>query len=289
MTLKQRLPSLNSLQLFQLMRFVTTLLIGIALARIFGLSTGEISLYEVLLFLSNFVSFFWLSAGVKSLLSQYRKTEFDATSLLFNLAFLLFIFGLIAASTLYFFQDFFVKDLAMFPPINYMGLISLYLIFNAPSTLIEYIYLLQKKEKKILWYGILIFSTQLAAVCLPILLNLGIKGIFQCLLVWSIFKFTWLLVLLFQTYKNSKETTEKHKKRSQLFFDRLIQKKLLLLIFPLSLHMLIGGGMEYIDGFIVTTFKDKSLFAVFRYGAKELPLVTILTAALTATLIPLAV
>jgi len=56
------------------------------------------------------------------------------------------------------------------------------------------------------------------------------------------------------------------------------------------LHMLIGGGMEYVDGFIVTShFEDTGMFAIFRYGAKELPLVTILTAALTATLIPLAV
>ena len=59
---------------------------------------------------------------------------------------------------------------------------------------------------------------------------------------------------------------------------------------PLSLHMLLGGGMEYIDGFIVTShFREENAFAIFRYGARELPIVTILSSALIATLIPLSI
>ncbi len=279
-----RLP-INSLQFFQLLRFGTTLFIGILLAKIFGLATAEIALYEVILFLGNFVSFFWISAGIKSLLSEYTRSKNQAATLLINTSFLLFIVGLLAAAILYYFQSFLLQNFTQFDQISYLYLICLYLIFNAPSSLIEYIYLLDKKDNKIIRYGLIIFGLQLMAVLVPLLMKWGIEGIFQCLVIWSLFKFGWLLGILKQHWNRSKSTL---KNKSVLNWST--QKRLLILIFPLSLHMLIGGGMEYVDGFIVTKyFEDTSMFAIFRYGARELPLVTILTAALTATLIPIAV
>lgn len=276
---------INGLQFFQLLRFGTTLLIGILLAKIFGLATAEIALYEVILFLGNFVSFFWISAGIKSLLSEYARSKNQASAVLINTSFLLFLFGLLAAALLYFFQSFLLQTFTQFDQIPYLYLICLYLIFNAPASLIEYIYLLDKKEPQIIRYGLIIFGLQLIAVLLPLLVGWGIRGIFQCLVLWSLFKFGWLLVMLIQHWNQSKIT---HNNKPILNWS--IQKRLLILLFPLSLHMLIGGGMEYVDGFIVTKyFEDTGMFAIFRYGARELPLVTILTAALTATLIPLAV
>jgi len=296
----QFLSTINPLQTFQLMRFGTTLVIGILLARFFGLSTADIAIYEVLLFLGNFLSFFWISAGIKSLLSQFSK-EKAPVSLLVNLAFLLFILGGVAGATLYFFQDFIIHQFTQYDQLAYIGWISLFLIFNAPSALIEYIYLVQKRNRQIIKYGVIIFASQLLVVILPFLFNWGLLGIFQGLLGWAIFKFAWLLKLLFRSINSSDSTLEsasrtlssgstkpRNAQRVSLNWQQL--KTILLLMLPLSLHMLIGGGMEYVDGFIVSShFADTGQFAIFRYGARELPLVTILTAALTATLIPLAV
>jgi len=275
------------------MRFATTLLIGILLARFFQLSTPEIALYEVLLFLGNFLSFFWMSAGIKSLLSQFSK-ESSPSALLIHLAFILFLLGLTAGGMLYFFQDFIIHQFTQYETLAHIGLISLFLVFNAPTAIIEYIYLLQKKEKAMLWYGGLLFSSQLLVIISPLAFNGGLEGVFQGLLLWSIGKFIWLLKLLFSpTLKESASRTFPDNYRdgstkAKVNWQQI--KHILLLMFPLSLHMLIGGGMEYVDGFIVTShFEDTGMFAVFRYGARELPLVTILTAALTATLIPLAV
>lgn len=272
--------ALNPLQVFQLLRFGTTLLIGILLARFFQLSTPEIAVYEVLLFLGNFVSFFWISAGIKGLLSQFPQ-EKQASNIFVNLAFLLFFLGILAGGGLYFLQNYLIPQFTQYDQLEHIGLVSLFLVFNAPTTIIEYIYLLQKKEKAILWYGIVLFSSQLLVISIPLLFNLGLKGVFQGLLGWAVLKFIWLLKLLVDNHQ--------HTTQMPLLYWRQI-KQLLLLMFPLSLHMLIGGGMEYVDGFIVTShFEDTGTFAIFRYGARELPLVTILTAALTATLIPLAV
>ena len=266
------------------MRFATALLIGVLLVRFFHLSTPEIALYEVLLFLGNFLSFFWVSAGIKSLLSQFSK-EKSPHSLLINLAFLLLLLGILAGGLLYCFQDFIIHQFTQYEALAHIGLISLFLVFNAPTAIIEYIYLLQKKEKAILWYGALIFGSQLLVIIIPLIVNWGLSGVFQGLLLWSVLKFIWLLKVLFSSYSLENDAGGRNVRLNWLQL-----KNLLLLMLPLSLHMLIGGGMEYVDGFIVTShFEDTGMFAVFRYGARELPLVTILTAALTATLIPLAV
>ena len=94
--------------------------------------------------------------------------------------------------------------------------------------------------------------------------------------MWSLFKFIWLWYLLY--------------KYGAFTLDVSLQKKILVIMLPLSLHALLGGGMEYVDGFIVSShFEEERMFALFRYGARELPIVSILVAALVATMIPLAV
>ena len=268
---------LNALQIFQVLRFSTTLLIGVLLLKVVGFSTAEVAMYEVLLFLGNFVSFFWISAGQKGLLTLFPSYTIDQQGrLLFNIFLVLLGFGLVAASGLYLCQNWIVDYWTQYEQLPFLYLVCLYLFFNAPAQLTEYIYLLHQQERPIIYYGIVLHVLLLIAICLPLYLGFGIEGLFIGLVMWSILKFLWLLRLLL---------------RYAIFsLDWVLQKKFLWLIFPLCLHALLGGGMEYIDGFIVTHhFEEEKMFALFRYGARELPLVSILVAALVATLIPIAV
>ena len=74
---------------------------------------------------------------------------------------------------------------------------------------------------------------------------------------------------------------------SHLKLDIQLLRAFALLAFPLLLHNLIGSSVEYIDGFIVTShFEEEGAFTLFRYGSKELPLVTLLVSALVAALLP---
>ena len=274
----------SALQLFQLMRFMTTLVIGILLAKVFHLSTGEIALYEMLLFLGSFFSFFWTSAGIKSLLSLYPKVGLASAELIFNLALLLLLLGIITGSILYFGQNWIVRHFTSFQRVDHIGLISLILIASSPAALTEYVYLLEKKESLLITYGLVTYGLQLSILLTALYFQTGVEGIFKGLLLWSIIRLCWFLILLSRTFLQSKQ------KKKRLRISLKFQKMLLWLIFPLSLHMLVGGGMEYIDGFIVSGyFDEEGVFAVFRYGAREFPLVLILTSALTATLIPAAV
>lgn len=267
---------MNSLQVYQLIRFSTTLLIGVLLVKIIGLATAEIALYEVVLFIGNFLSFFWISAGQKGLLTLYPTyTHQVQEKLLFNLFLLMMGLSSLVAILIWGMGDVLLQQLTQYTEIPFLYLIGWYSLFNAPAQLIEYIYVLKKQDRLLVQYGGSIHLLQLLAIIYPIWMGWGVPGIFQGLVLWSFLKFLWLLVLL--------------QKYSDFSFDPSLLKKIGVLLIPLCLHTLLGGGMEYIDGFLVTHFFDADQFAIFRYGARELPFVNLLVAAFAATMIPLAV
>ena len=56
---------------------------------------------------------------------------------------------------------------------------------------------------------------------------------------------------------------------------------------PLILTSLISGSAQYIDGVIVSAvYRDPAMFAWFRYGAKEFPLVLMLASGLSNAMLP---
>jgi O-antigen/teichoic acid export membrane protein len=50
--------------------------------------------------------------------------------------------------------------------------------------------------------------------------------------------------------------------------------------------MLLSGSGQYIDGFIITSYFDDATFAVFRYGAREFPLVLLLANSFSSSMLP---
>jgi O-antigen/teichoic acid export membrane protein len=56
---------------------------------------------------------------------------------------------------------------------------------------------------------------------------------------------------------------------------------------PLIITSLISGSAQYIDGIIISTiYQDPAVFATFRYGAKEFPLVLLLATGLSNAMLP---
>ena len=271
-----RLP-LNALQVFQLLRFATTLSIGILLAKFFRLPTEEIATYEILLFLANFLSFFWIGGVQKTLLSQYHRASISADALIIKLVVLLLVLGIVAGGLLYIFSDYLVATLTQYEQLPYLGYVSLYLLLDSPTTLIEFLYLLRKEDRLIIRYGIILFFLRLCVVLIPLSLGCSLEWIFLSLVGWSVFKICWLGYLIKKSFGNLLRKLADWGQWQLILYS----------VLPLSLHGLLGGGMEYVDGWIVSSyFSEVEQFAIFRYGARELPLVTILTAALVATLIP---
>jgi O-antigen/teichoic acid export membrane protein len=257
------------------MRFGTLILIGVILVKT-GYTLDEIGAYELFFFLANLVSFFWTMGLKNTLLSFYpRLEEGKRKSLFFNLGILLASLGVVSGFGLLILEPLIARGLGIEGVLSHFWLIFLYMILSAPGNFTEYFYLLLDRSKSIMIYGSVIYSLQFLFIAVGVYLGFSIQSLLMLMVVWAAIKFIWFWYTTF---------TE-----GEAHFDWPMISTFLLLGFPLIVQMLVGNGMEYVDGFLVNQFFDEATFAQFRYGARELPLATVLIGAISTAMIPLAV
>jgi O-antigen/teichoic acid export membrane protein len=156
--------------------------------------------------------------------------------------------------------------------VPYINLILFYVLFNSPVQLIEYIYLLNNRSYRIFQYGVYTFSAQLVFIVTPLLFGKDIVWSIYGLLLITFFRWIWLIILL--------------RRYTQIKISLGFLKEHLYVGLPLILTTLISGSAQYTDGIIVSAvFKDPAMFAWFRYGAKEFPLVLMLANGLSSAML----
>lgn len=272
-----KISNISSLQIIQILRFGILLLIGIAFSKS-SISTEYIGYYETFLFISSAVTFFWLSGLTQSLLPIYNKNKsfFNSTSkktpVLFNSFLLIVFFSILSGALLFAFKSFILEKLINHTFFEYFNLLICYIVISAPAYIIEYIYLLNNKPKMILIYGLTSYILQLILISLPIFLSLDFIWIFYSLIFISILRFLWLIILVI--------------KYSEISFSLKFIFEHLHLAWPLIASSLLGGSAQYVDGFIITSKFNEATFAVFRFGARELPISVLLANAFSNAMLP---
>ncbi len=274
-----KINKINSLQAIQLLRFGTFLLISIIFANS-SVATEDIGYYELSLFIASAVSFFWVTGIIQSLLPLYNNNKtfgkhssgnrgksaeiFNAFLVLSVFSLMAFIFCLIFQRSFYLFDG--VKD------ISFMNLVFIYILLSNPGHLVEYVYLLRNKSEEMLIYGFWSFGLQLLLVTVPVLSGYPIEYAVKGLILISVIRLFWLGVLM--------------KRYSMLKFSASFVREHFALGMPLIISSLLSGSAQYIDGIIVSGSFDAASFAVFRFGAKELPLVLLLANGLSNAMLP---
>lgn len=275
MNFSKYINNISSLQFFQLFRFGILFLISICFAKSY-LSIGEIGIYEKLIFLSGAVSFFWVNSLIQSLLSLYNNNKTFKNncknSLLFNAFLLTVVITFIIAIILLVLEKNISNFLISADSIPYKWVFIIFFVISTPSSLLEYFYLLLNKPKQIIKYSILTFSLQFFAVIVPIWLGYGIKESIIGLSIISGIRLIWLFVIIIN---NS-------------YFEISFQfiKEHITLASPLILSTFISGSITYIDGIIVSNNFNNDTFAIYRYGARELPLVMLLANSFSNAMVP---
>ncbi len=276
--LNKHITNIRALQTFQVMRYAVLFVTGMLFAQA-GLSTELIGLYEKLLFFASVLSFFWVSGFIQALLASHGKIEegqrskklFSVFIVVMLCSVLSFFLFRVAAGSFIESDDKTVSTL--------VNLFSFYLLLANPAFLVEYIYLLLNKPKSIIAYGVVSFSVQLGLVVGPVffaddtysqsdVLYLSICGVVAS----AGFRFVWLIVLLFRN--------------AELKINTEHINSLLAIGLPLIVSSVLSGSIEYINGFIVQHFFDDATFAIFRNGAKELPLAMLLANSFSNAMLP---
>ncbi len=256
-----------------MLRFLSFLIISIAFTKS-TLSLKDIGDYELLLFIASIASFFWVTGIIQSLLPlfnnnrsyPFRREQFTQKSPeIFN-AFLLLLFISLLLSLLGYFLKDSIHVYKGGEKLPYANLLLIYIILSNPVCLIEYIYLLYNKPSHILYYGFITFTLQVLFVIYPVSIGLGlITGIWGLLLINAL-RFVWLIVII--------------KKYSVIKFSWPFIKEHISLATPLLVSTLLSGSAQYIDGIIVSAKFPPEKFAIFRFGAKEMPLLVTLASGL---------
>ncbi|HAX94551.1 MAG TPA: hypothetical protein DCY25_11535 [Bacteroidales bacterium] len=274
------IDNISGLQLFQLMKFTVFLIISIVFTKS-HLTRSEIGAWEMFLFISGLVSFFWVTGIIQSLLPlyhrnrTYRKTGDNGSGKspeIFNAFLLLSFFSLMIFAIGHALKgNFSVFNFSGNVP--YLNLLLLYVLLSSPVCLIEYIYLLNNRSHRIFQYGLYTFILQLILVITPVLMGKDIIWAVYGLLAVTGLRWVWLIILL--------------RRYTEMKISSKFMKEHLYLGLPLVITTLISGSAQYIDGIIVSAvYRDPEWFAWFRYGAKEFPLALMLANGLSNAMLP---
>lgn len=261
------------------MKPVIFLIISIVFAK--KLDRADIGRFEMFMFIAGIMSFFWVTGIIQSLLPLYNRNKTyrklgengsQKSPEIFN-AFLLLCFF-----SVFFFLigHIFKGNFSVFHNrgnVPYINLLLLYILLNQPVQLIEYIYLLNNRSYRILQYGFYTYTAQLLLVIVPVFLGKDIIWSIYGLLIITGARWIWLLILL--------------RRYTELRISPEFMKEHLYLGTPLIITSLISGSPQYIDGVIISSvYQDPAVFAWFRYGAKEFPLVLMLANGLSNAMLP---
>lgn len=276
MKLLPAIDDVRALQWSNGIRFGVALLTGVLLARS-GMPMPTIALYEFLFFLSNLVSFFWINGGRNAVLAAWaadtspEEGGFPPGTLgLFLLA------GVLAGAVIWagtpWFRDWAPESASD----AHFGWLALLTFLSIPASLTETWLLLDRRHPELLQISALSQVATLIAVALPLALGYDLAAILAGLTLLQGIRLVWLLRDLRISARGNLLRASPAWTMPFVWFS-----------LPFIGHAVLGGLMDYVDGALVLRlFPDPDQFALFRYGAKEVPLSMLLVSGVVTALVP---
>ncbi len=256
---------LAALQIFQLLRYAAFALIGIGFAKL-SLPPTDIGHYETFIMVSGMISFFWVGGIINSMLAVYpTKPDTEKNAVILSTFISLLLFSLLAGIFLLLFSPNLLAFLHKETGGNLIVLSVIYLLLSGPAFITEFILFLNNKKTAIVVYGVISAAITVTLALMPVIFSGNVVYAMYGLIAVASLKLIFTVVVL-QQYATLKTNTS-------LLFATLIQN--LKLSAPLIASLFVSGSAEYIDGIIVKSKFDDMFFAVYRYGAKELPVLLI--------------
>ena len=239
------------------------------------LSTAEIGTYEMLFYIGTTLSFFWIAGLLQGTLPIHpRLGELDKKRFFYNAYLIHTGLSVVLFLLLYYGRSWIVPIMVGQEELPFYNLFCFYLLINLPTYLVEYIYLLNDRPVQIVRFGVLAFGGQVLVIIVPLFLGFGLLWSFRLLLLLAVIKHLWLWSNLLHY--------------AQADYNSELLWEYLSLSLPLIAYAFMAGFATLLDQWLVAWKYDgdQEVFAIFRYGARELPLATALAAAFSASMIP---
>ncbi len=267
------LTPIRLLQFFNISRQLSVLFYAFLLPFL-NFSNVDIGSFELLQILAYSLSFFWISGLVQGLMHIYPSLPFQSKQKMLSAAFFLFslltiFFVVFVGLSIYFNLSIFQT----FSTIPFVWIFLLYFLFNTPAQLLEYALFLEEKYHWLKISCLVSFPLQIVLFSIPLFwfenISYGLMG----LTFWACLRF---LVLTFHSFS------------LPFHFDKKLIYSWFSYSLPLIFSALVGGLASVINASLVQYYYQGStaVFAVYRYGARELPFVNGLFEGLGLGIIP---
>ncbi len=269
------LTMLRAIQLAQLGRQGGVFVSSILLAKS-AWGTVNVGIYETLMFLGGTARFFWMNALLQGMLSYApRMRDEERNSFFINAFYLLFLLNLLTFGLTFWAKDSILMTLTNHSELAYFHVFSFYLLLNLPAFLLETLLQLQGRAWALLTFSWASHGAQIAFIGALILGGGQFSTLFDGLVVIAALRFGWLLIEILKLKKFD--------------INFLLMKRFFIFCLPLIGYALLNGLATNFDAILVNWFYggDKSIFAVFRYGAREFPLILALCLGLSNHFVPI--
>jgi O-antigen/teichoic acid export membrane protein len=272
-----RLSLAQCAQLGRIIRQGSFIVLAIALPQL-GLGAVAIGQWEQLLFIGFLLGTAWLPAFTQGLLVRYpleAKTSREAPEALFAATVLVqFGVALLLALLLWLARGALIPLLTGQASLPYLAYFLVYLVFEWTGQLLEGLYLARRQGSRLLAYAVFSYTGLLLCWLLPLATGYPLSYVFFALAGLGIGKGVWILIETSRCFNS-------HFNKSKLVRWFSIVSPLLLY----GLIAMIAGGLDpWLVGYYYAG--DEAVFATYRYGARELPLIAALTIGLSQALIP---
>lgn len=264
----------KALQFFHLSRQGAVILVAILLTKS-DLGMESIGIYETLLYLGYIFSFFWISGLIQGLLTVYPdKLEEEQRQIIFNSYLLFSGISLFFFLVLFFAKTYILQAFAGQTDLQYFELFIVYSLINLPTYLLENFYLLKDKPLWIVFFAILSFGGKFLIMIIPVFMGWDFVWSFYGLIALALVKHAWLLAFVIRN--------------GTWILNKGYLQYWVLLSLPLIGYAFIAGFNQSFGAWLVNFYYEgnERLFAIFRYGARELPLAMAMSNALGAVMLP---
>lgn len=264
-----RVDTTSAFQLYQGIRFAVALLIGVLLARSVT-DLAVVSAYEHWLWVANLFAFAIYMGFCKSILSYLPgRAVADHPKVVSSTWWLLQGLALVVAVILYLGRATWADWLGI-PEFGYWWSSAVLAYLLIGGALLEVLLVFRGRALTLLWWSSLAYSVLLVWAVYAIAVVIDVELFIRGYLCWHATRWLYTAYVSRPISIDPSEVI-----RISSYSGWLI------------LQMLIGGGMAYVDGLIVNHRFLVEDFAIWRYGARELPLTVIFVAGIATGALPL--
>ena len=270
-----KISTTTALQLNQILRQSTLILISIVMTKsAFG--TAQIGIYETLMFISYTLSFFWINAFLQTILTQYPSvSEADKLDYPFNIFLIFNALSIFIFLILWLIPNLSLLVLTGKNEVPNFGVFTFYLLFFLPPFLLESVWAVENRPLSILGFSVLTNGLFLLSIAYPIWTGEGLTACIS-LLVWaSLARYFYLIFAIVS--------------RQKFKIKKGVIRQFIKMATPLMGYALVGGGIVAFGGWLVNWYYkgDFEVFAVYRFGSREFPIINALITGLSSAMIPI--